>query len=82
LAATLDGLAVRTETVPRHRDRNGPGSSWVLHRIPAGPAWAGRDLRIDVTSDLAAGVEVTTEVRAVDEWWRRTARTFVDLSRR
>lgn len=78
LSATLDGLAVRTETVPRNRDRNGPGSSWVLHRIPAGPSWSGRALDLTVDLTLATGVTIVSEAYAVDEWWRRSERRFAD----
>lgn len=81
LSVTLDGLAVRAETMPRTRDRNGPGSSWVLHRIPAGPAWSDRSLHISLTSDTADAVTITTSALAIDEWWRRTDRTFRDLIR-
>lgn len=76
--ALLDGLNVRFDTVPRHRDRNGPGSSWVLHRIPAGPSWSGRTLRTSVTADLPPDVELQTEACALDEWWVRAPRTFDD----
>lgn len=79
--ATLDGLNVRFDTIPRHRDRNGPGSSWVLRRIPAGPAWSGRRLRVTVSTDLPGDVDVTTEARVLDEWWARVPRAFADLTR-
>lgn len=77
--ATLDGLGVHFTTIPRHRDRNGPGSCWVLRRIPAGPAWSNRSLRITVTSQLPPDVGLETTIRVVDGWWQRTRRTFRDL---
>lgn len=77
--ATLDGLAVHHETTPRQRDRNGPGSAWVVRRIRVGPAWSDRDLRVVLSADLPAGVEVRTEARIVDAWWLRTERRFDDL---
>jgi hypothetical protein len=76
--ALLDGLNVRYDTVPRHRDRNGPGSSWVLHRIPAGPAWSGRTLRTSIIADLPDGIDLQTAACALDEWWVRALRTFDD----
>ncbi len=74
----LDGMSARFDSIPRHRDRNGPGSSWVVRRIPAGPAWSGRRLDITLRSDLPAGMSVATSACAVDEWWKRTERTFRD----
>jgi hypothetical protein len=77
--AGLDGLSVRQDTIPRHRDRNGPGSSWVIRRIPAGPAWSGRELSVDVTSRVPVGTTVLTDAVVVDAWWLRKRRTFADL---
>jgi hypothetical protein len=75
---TLDGLAVASSLLPRTRDRNGPGSPWVLRTVPAGPAWSGRTLRLDIRDDSPPDVEVVTEAWLVERWWRRYRRTFRD----
>jgi hypothetical protein len=77
--ATLDGLAVHMTTIPNTRDRNGPGSPWVLRRIPAGPAWSGRDLEVTLHSTAPRGVRVHTRALLVDAWWLRHRRSFDDL---
>ncbi len=75
---TLDGLAVSSTTLPRTRDRNGPGSPWVLRTVPAGPSWSGRTLQVDLRDTTSADVEVVTDAWLVERWWRRHRRTFVD----
>jgi hypothetical protein len=75
---TLDGLAVASTLLPRTRDRNGPGSPWVLRTVPAGPSWSGRTLRVDVRDETPADVEVVTEAWLVERWWRRHRRAFRD----
>lgn len=72
--ATLDGLALRSDRLPRTRDRNGPGSPWVLLRIPAGPAWSGRGLDVTIEIDGSAGSEVHIEGIVVEAWWKRPRR--------
>jgi hypothetical protein len=75
---TLDGLAVASTLLPRTRDRNGPGSSWVLRAIPAGPSWSGRTLHVELRDETPAEVEVVTEAWLVERWWRRHRRRFRD----
>jgi hypothetical protein len=75
---TLDGLAVASSLLPRTRDRNGPGSPWVLRTIPAGPSWSGRTLRVEVRDEPPPGVEVVTEAWLVERWWKRHRRRFRD----
>jgi hypothetical protein len=76
--ATLDGLAVHTETLPRVRDRNGPGSPWVLHTIPAGPSWSHRQVEIGIESVAQPGIVVHTEAVLANRWWKRHERRFED----
>ena len=77
--ATIDGFAVHQETVPGSRDRNGPGAAWVIRRIPAGPAWSGRDLELSVGYRGPDGVEMTTTGAVVAGWWLGHRRRFEDL---
>lgn len=72
IGATLDGLAVRTDRLPRTRDRNGPGSPWVLLRIPAGPSWSGRSLDVTVEAEGPAGMEVVLDAVILEAWWKRS----------
>jgi hypothetical protein len=72
--AHLDGLVIRMDTLPRTRDRNGPGSPWSLRRIPAGAAWSGRSLSIDLSSSAAPGTRVHTDAFILDARWRRHRR--------
>lgn len=74
IGATLDGLAVRTDRLPRTRDRNGPGSPWVLLRIPAGTSWSGRSLDVTVEAEGPAGMEVVLDAVIVEAWWKRPRR--------
>lgn len=71
IEATLGGLAVRSDRLPRTRDRNGPGSPWVLLRIPAGPSWSGRSLDLAIEMEGPAGMEVVLDAVVVDAWWKR-----------
>ena len=72
--ARLAGLAASWETLPRVRDRNGPGSPWVSRRLPVGPAWSGRTLDVTIDSQAPAGLTVHTQAMLVSRWWRRSAR--------
>jgi hypothetical protein len=75
---TLDGLAVASTLLPRTRDRNGPGSPWVLRAVPAGPSWSGRTLVVELRDESPPDVEVVTEAWLVERWWRRHRRRFRD----
>lgn len=72
--ARLGGLAIRMDTLPRTRDRNGPGSPWALRRIPAGAAWSGRSLSLELSSRSEPGVRVHTSAWILDTRWRRNRR--------
>ncbi len=78
IRAHLNGLAVHGDVIPRTRHRNGPGSAWVLYRIPAGPSWTGRTLELEVRADAPDDVDVSLSVVVVDAWWQYRDRTFRD----
>jgi hypothetical protein len=76
LRASLKGIAAHSEVVPTVRARNGPGAPWVLYKLPAGPAWSGDQLAIDLRAELPEGVSLLLEAQVWEPWWLRHERRF------
>jgi hypothetical protein len=70
LRATVDGREVAHQPTPRHSCFNGPGSPWLLFRLPVGPAEGGRTLRFEMAGLLPDEVDWRAEAWLYDEWWR------------
>jgi hypothetical protein len=70
LRASVDGREMAHERTPRHSCFNGPGSPWLLFRLPLGPSEGGRTLRFELAGLLPDEVDWRAEAWLYDEWWR------------
>jgi hypothetical protein len=64
------------ETVPTVRSRNGPGCPWVVYKIPAGPAWSGRTLEVQLRAELPVDLALEPFGLVYTAWWRERPRSF------
>jgi hypothetical protein len=69
LVATLRGRDVWYDAEPRARTNNGPGYSWVVYRLPCGPSWSQRTLRLWFEVDLPSDVQVEITAVLLHPWW-------------
>jgi hypothetical protein len=70
LRATVDGRELPHERTPRHRCFNGPGSPWLLFRLPVGPSDGGKPLGFALSALLPDEVDWRAEAWLYREWWR------------
>jgi hypothetical protein len=79
LRALLGGAQAAYTTAPATRSRNGPGCPWVIFKLPAGAWWSGKELSLELESDLPAGIELDLEGWIYKAWWDESPRRFAPL---
>lgn len=80
LSAKLHGIEVYSETVPAVRAWTGLGSPWLLWSIPAGPAWSGEEIRVQLRDGSPDNVDVTLKAVLFEPWWKLHDRRFAAAS--
>src|SRR5262249_30128601 len=69
LRAAVGGRQLPHETVPRHACFNGPGSPWLVFKIPLDPGQAGQTVQVELVGLLPEDVAWRTEGWLYHDWW-------------
>jgi hypothetical protein len=69
--ATVDGLVIEFTRTPDYRQNgNYQWNPWIVFSAPLPRRFTGKSVQIGVTSYLPQGVEMTTDLWVIKEWWR------------
>jgi hypothetical protein len=79
LRALLGGAQAALTVAPATRSRNGPGSPWVIFKLPAGAWWSGKELTLELDRDAVGHVCLELEGWVYKAWWNESPRTFAPL---
>jgi hypothetical protein len=75
--AMVDGLVVEFTRTPDFRQvSNNQWNPWIVFSAPLPKMFSGRPLRFGVSSYLPQGVDMSTQVWAIKEWWKPRMRSL------
>ena len=69
LRAWADDQELDYVTVPEHWVASGPGSPWLVFKLPIDPIHGGQTVKFEVLALLPEDVECRIETLLYDEWW-------------
>ena len=68
-ARWADDQELDYETVPEHWVASGPGSPWLVFKLPIDPIHSGQTVKFEVLALLPEDVECRIETLLYHEWW-------------
>ena len=69
LRAWVGDQELDCDTVPKHWVASGPGSPWLVFKLPVQPAHSGQTVRFEALALLPGDVECRIETLLYHEWW-------------